>query len=126
MSTFFFDNNLSPRLVAGLREFGEDVQHLREAFPPDTKDPVWIPQVAAWGWILVTRDKRVRSRPLEAEAIVRSGLSGFVFMQKREPDFWGWVQLVVRRWREMQALAGSERKPFLMDIPERGGIERLR
>lgn len=126
MSTFFFDNNLSPRLVAGLRGFGEDVQHLREAFPPDAKDPLWIPQVAAWGWILVTRDKRIRSRPLEAEALAGSGLSGFVFMQKREPDFWGWVELVVRRWAEMRRLTETEKKPFLLGITERGKMERLR
>lgn len=51
------------RLVDGLRAFGENVQHLRETFAPDTpdtKDAVWIPQVAEWGWILVTRDKRIR------------------------------------------------------------------
>lgn len=126
MSTFFFDNNLSPLLVAGLRGFGEDVQHLRDAFPQDTKDVVWIPQVAASGWILVTRDKRIRTRPLEAEALIRSGLSAFFFVQKRDPDLWGWVQLVVRRWREMKTLARSERKPFLLAVPERGNIERIR
>lgn len=126
MSTFFFDNNLSPLLVAGLRGFGEDVQHLRDAFPPNTKDVAWIPQVAASGWILVTRDKRIRTRPLEAEALMRAGLSAFFFIQKRDPDLWGWVQLVVKRWREMKELAERERKPFLLAIPERGGIHRLR
>lgn len=126
MTTFFFDNNLSPLLVAGLRGFGEDVQHLRDAFPPETKDVVWIPHVAASGWVLVTRDKRIRTRPLEAEALVRAGLSAFFFMQKRDPDLWGWVQLVVRRWREMQELERTAHKPFLMGIPERGVIRRLR
>ena len=126
MSTFFFDNNLSPLLVAGLRGFGEDVQHLRDAFPENTKDVVWIPQVAESGWVLVTRDKRIRTRPLEAEALARAGLSAFFFVQKRDPDLWGWVQLLVRRWREMNELAERERKPFLFAIPERGRIDRLR
>lgn len=126
MSTFFFDNNLSPLLAAGFRGFGEDVQHLRDAFPASTKDVVWIPQVAASGWILVTRDKRIRTRPLEAEALTRAGLSAFFFVQKRDPDLWGWVQLIVRRWREMQQLAERERRPFLFAIPERGNIDRLR
>lgn len=126
MTTFFFDNNLSPQLVAGLRAFGEDVQHLRDAFPEDTKDLVWIPKVAESGWILVTRDRRIRTRPLEADALMRTGLSAFFFVQKRDPDLWGWVELLVRRWREMKELAERERKPFLLAIPERGAIARLR
>jgi len=126
LSTFFFDNNLSPRLVDGLGAFGENVQHLRETFAPDTKDAIWIPQVAEWEWILVTRDKRIRTRPLEIEARVRSGLSAFVFTQKREPVLWGWVELVVRRWAEIKRLADDERQPFLIAIPERGSLERLR
>jgi hypothetical protein len=126
VSTFFFDNNLSPLLVAGLRGFGEDVQHLRDAFPENTKDSVWIPQVAESGWILVTRDKRIRTRPLEAEALVRAGLSAFFFVQKRDPDLWGWVEALVRRWTEMKELAERERRPFLFAVPERGRIDRLR
>ncbi len=87
---------------------------------------MWIPEVAERGWILVTRDKKIRSRPLEVEALVRSGLSGFVFMQKREPDLWGWIELVVRRWKEIKLRADSERRPFLLGIRDHGPIERLR
>ena len=36
--TFFFDNNFSPRLVAGLRALGQPVAHLREHFDADTPD----------------------------------------------------------------------------------------
>ena len=38
----FFDNNLSERLVMGLREFGEDVVHLKERFPEETEDVNWL------------------------------------------------------------------------------------
>ena len=124
--TFFFDNCLSPVLAEGLRTFGEDVQHLRDSFPADTEDSVWIPEVAKRGWIVVTRDKRIRSKRAELDAILKSGLSMFVFVQKRDPDRWGWVELVVRRWKEIKAFAAAERKPFIGAIPERGVIERLR
>jgi hypothetical protein len=52
--TFFLDNNLSPILAEGLRAFGEDVRHLREIFPPDTPDEVWLPEIGQRGWYLVT------------------------------------------------------------------------
>jgi hypothetical protein len=124
--TFFFDNNLSPVLVQALQVLGEDVQHLRDTFPPDTPDAVWIPDVARRGWILVTRDKRIRKRPLEVHALAHAKLSAFIFMQKRDPDRWGWVELVVRRWTEMKDRATTERRPFVVGIPERGAPVRLR
>jgi hypothetical protein len=63
--TFFLDNNLSPILAEGLRAFGEDVRHLREVFPPDTPDEVWLPEIGQRGWYLVTHDKRIPRKALE-------------------------------------------------------------
>lgn len=105
---------------------GEDVQHLRDTFRPDTVDALWIPEVAKRGWILAPRDKRIRKRPLEVQALAQSKLSAFIFMQKRDPDRWGWVELVVRRWIEVKDRAASERRPFVIGIPERGELVRLR
>lgn len=124
--TFFFDNCLSPQIVEGLKLFGEDVEHLRNSFAADTPDTIWIPEVAKRGWILITRDKAIRKKPLELEALTRSGLSTFIFLQKRDPDRWGWVELVVRRWTEVKDFASSERRPFAAGIPEKGHITRLR
>lgn len=124
--TFFLDNCLSPQLVEGLKVFGENVEHLRNGFPPNTPDTVWIPEVARRGWVLVTRDKHIRSKSLEIEALVRTGLPTFIFMQKHDPDMWGWVELVVKRWAEIKTFAAGQRRPFIAGIPLKGKIERLR
>lgn len=124
--TFFLDNNLSPVLAKGLREFGEDVQHLRDAFPANTPDEVWLPAIGERGWYLITRDKRIRTRPHQIDALVRSNVGAFVFTQKRDPLRWGWVELVVRRWREIQRFADSHDRPFVAGVPERGRIELIR
>ena len=34
---FFFDNNVSIHLARGMREFGEDVEHLKDHFPQDNQ-----------------------------------------------------------------------------------------
>jgi hypothetical protein len=124
--TFFFDNNLSPVLARGLREFGEDAQHLRDAFPPNTPDEVWLPAIGERGWYLVTRDKKIRTRPHQIDALLRSNVGAFTFTQKRDPLRWGWVELVVRRWLEIQEFADSHERPFVAGIPERGRIELIR
>lgn len=49
---------------------------------PRTLDPVWIPAVAAQGWLILTRDTRITQRPAELAAVQDSGarmvaLAGF-------------------------------------------------
>jgi hypothetical protein len=123
--TFFFDNNLSPRLAAGLRAFGEDVRHLREEFPPETPDEVWLPEIGRRGWYLITRDKRIPRKAAEVRALKAAGVGAFVFTQKKDLDLWEWVQTVVRRWSEIKNWCQSHRRPFVVGIPERGTLRPM-
>jgi uncharacterized protein with PIN domain len=123
--TFFFDNNLSHKIVKGLREFGEDVVHLADEFPRDTTDEEWLPIVGERGWILITRDKKIRRRPAEIDAYRRNGIGGFVLTGK-SLEGWKIIRQLVNRWEKIKELARSTRKPFLFRIPPRGSkIERL-
>jgi len=126
--TYFFDNSLSFHLAEGLRAFGEQVEWLRGYFPENTPDTIWIPEVAAKGWVALARDKKIRTRAAEMDALVRSGLTIFFFSQKTDPpDIWAWSELVVLRWREMKEFAASHKRPFVAGIPgRRGRIKRLR
>jgi len=36
---------------------------------PETKDPDWIPKVAAEGWLIITRDRRIQEKRAEINAI---------------------------------------------------------
>lgn len=40
---------------------------------PATKDPIWIPEVAARGWIIVTRDKAIQDNRAEIDAVRHHG-----------------------------------------------------
>jgi len=124
--TFFFDNNLSPVLARGLREFGEDVQHFARCIPSEYARRGVASRDWERGWYLVTRDKKIRPRPHEIDALLRSNVGAFTFTQKRDPLRWGWVELVVRRWVEIQEFADSHERPFVAGIPERGRIELVR
>jgi len=48
-----------------------DIVTLAEAeFAPDTEDAIWIPTVAARGWVILTKDKRIRRDSLELGAVL--------------------------------------------------------
>jgi len=108
-----------------LRGFGEDVIHLTERFAPDTPDDIWIPEAGRQGWFIVSRDKRIARDPAKIRALRGAGVGAFFFIQKREPRLWGWVEVVVRRWAEIQQWAGSHQRPFVVGIPERGRLRSL-
>ena len=58
--TYFFDNNISYKLVAILKALDADVRHLTDSFPANTPDVVWIPVAGKAGWIVVTADSAIR------------------------------------------------------------------
>jgi hypothetical protein len=36
---------------------------------PEVKDPVWIPQIAAEGWLIITRDRHIQAHRAEIDSV---------------------------------------------------------
>jgi hypothetical protein len=71
--TFFVDRNLVARSFVQILKNADVVIELHEDhFRHNTPDNVWIPQVAAQGWIIVTGDRRIASNPDERQAVIDS------------------------------------------------------
>lgn len=117
--TFFIDNNLSPLLAKGMREFGEDVMHLQEKFAPDADDEAWLPYIGENRFVLVTRDESIRRRPAELAALRRHQVGAF-FLGGKNLERCALIQQLVRNWPRMKQLASSERRPFAFRIPPNG------
>lgn len=77
---FFIDHCLGTEKVAErLRSEGVEVRvMIDEGFPSDVEDVAWLPVVASRGWAVLTKDKRIRRRPLEHEAIIGSLAGAFI------------------------------------------------
>jgi PIN like domain len=77
---FFIDHCLGTEKVAKrLRQAGVDARVLvDEGFAEDSDDVEWLPVVAAKGWAVLTKDKRIRRRAIEREAINESSAGAFI------------------------------------------------
>jgi hypothetical protein len=78
--TFFVDewlNSLS--VVSALRDAGATVQRLTDRFSKGTPDEVWLAEAGRNGWVVLTRDKRIRYRQLERLALQAAKVRAFVF-----------------------------------------------
>jgi predicted nuclease of predicted toxin-antitoxin system len=75
---FFLDRNLGTKHVAhALRAAGATVEIHNDHFPQDAKDVVWLPEVGKRGWVVLTKDDRIRYRPAEFAAVIDAQVALF-------------------------------------------------
>lgn len=70
--TFYVDRCLGKAVANALRVAGANVQVHDDHFAQAAQDEDWIPRVAAQGWVILTKDKNIRRRPSEREALLMS------------------------------------------------------
>jgi hypothetical protein len=56
---------------------GHEIRAWYDHFP-GIDDIEWLPAIGERGWVLLTKDKDIRRRPLEIEAILNSRVRAFV------------------------------------------------
>jgi len=74
---FFFDRSLGKASANRLRAHGWTVHLIAEFYAgdaADVADEVWIAEGCSRGWILLTKDKKIRYRARELEALDRGNL----------------------------------------------------
>ena len=75
---FFADYCFGKRGAIALRERGYRVEWLLDHFEMDARDVEWLPIVSQRGWVILSADKAMKARPVEFEALLRSGARMFV------------------------------------------------
>jgi predicted nuclease of predicted toxin-antitoxin system len=63
-----------------LREAGLAVEIHDNHFKRDEEDRVWLQKIGERGWVVLTKDQRLRYRPLEITALRSSGARVFILV----------------------------------------------
>lgn len=131
---FFFDNCISSKLaraIHSLIEPDDAVVHLRDRWPAaDTHsvtDVEWISALGKeGGWIVVSGDLRIRTRPGEREAFRAAKLTAF-FMAKSFPILPAWEQArwLVDKWPDITKFAADSGAGSTFEVPKNGKIRTL-
>lgn len=117
--TFFVDNNIGRNIVKGMREFGEDIVHLKDSFSDDIDDCTMLKHVGRQGLVLITKDDRIRYRSLERKAFTTYKVGAFVIRGK-DMSRWEQIEQLVRNWSNIKKLAAKTKHPFLFQVPRTG------
>jgi hypothetical protein len=94
---------------------------VESGFDEATTDEAWLPIVAARGWVILTKDKRISRRPLERQAIINAGAAAFVLTggDMRGVDvaeaFARALPTMIRCWRKRA-------RPFLATVSAAGAV----
>lgn len=78
-TVFFIDRSLGVEPIrTELIKTGLVVEIHDDHFARDEEDRVWLRTVGEWGWVVLTKDQKLRYRPLEIAALRASKARVFV------------------------------------------------
>ena len=75
---FFTDRDLGAIFPQILSHKGLHVERHDDHFTDSTPDDVWLPAVGRKGWLAISKDKRIRYRQNELNAVMRAGVGLFL------------------------------------------------
>jgi PIN like domain len=119
---FFTDANLGRRIVPeALRAAGEEVKVHDDCFAAGTQDLVWLRKVGRNGWIVLTKDSRIRYRRNEMEALLSSGTRSFVLVSRNMPGV-EIAKIFVSALPGMKKLCAALPAPFIAHVHHDGKV----
>jgi hypothetical protein len=119
---FFTDENLGRHVVPqALRKAREEVIAFHERFASGTTDPVWLAEVGRNGWILLTKDSRIRYRRNELQALLASGARSFVLVSRNLPGE-EMAGIFVQALPAIKRMCARQPAPFIAHVWPDGGV----
>ncbi len=110
--TFYVDRCVGKAVVRALRDAGAKVEAHDDHFAQNEPDESWIPNVAQRGWVILTKDKNIRRRAGEREALV-TAQARIITLTSGNMTGATMAAIFVQHLTEMEHLANSQPAPFV-------------
>jgi hypothetical protein len=120
----FVDRSIPRRVAEALNLVRGDVEWLEPRFRHDAPDTEWLRFVGEEGWVVITRDQRIRTRPAERRAIEEHGAGCFILSQRQPLTPWGYLRLLVPNLDRMVAVFEATPRPFIFTVDREGVFRR--
>ena len=93
-------------------------------FPQDAFDEVWLTRAGAEGWIVLSKDRKIRYRANEHAALKAAKVRAFVLTGGNMPGE-AMAQAFVDALRRMKQLTATRTPPFLAMVSAGGRVSVL-
>lgn len=88
--------------------------------PAGATDTTWLPIVGSTGLVVLTRDKRIRTRPVERETLLDHGVRACFLTSGGNLDLFTQLRLWLRYWDDIEAFADTRPGPWLASVTRIG------
>lgn len=127
---FYFDESLLGvgKAIAIARRDSIHVGHpmIATEFPLGTVDTDWIPRAAANDWVVLLRDRRIRTKPAELLVFREHSMRAFWVAGKKDLSIWGTLVRLVNRWPDIERIVARRGPgPWFMAINDADITELL-
>lgn len=123
--TFYVDESIfSNALVAELTAAGIAFDRVGLVVPFGAQDEVWLSHCGKHSYLALTRDQRIRYRPLEKQALIEYGVACFTFTQGQATAA-QCAARIVELAPKMAAIAVGQPRPLLYTFGLSGGLSKV-
>jgi hypothetical protein len=88
--------------------------------PAGAADTTWLPVVGQAELVVLTRDKRIRSRPLERQALLDHGVRACFLTSGGTLTLFDQLRLWLRNWDDIETLVAEQPAPWLASVTRNG------
>jgi hypothetical protein len=89
--------------------------------PRGALDDEWLPVIGALGLAVITRDRKIRYRPVEKRAWIQHEVRGFVLTGRKSQTTADSLAILEQHWSAIEALVDGEPEgPWMRSVTERG------
>jgi predicted nuclease of predicted toxin-antitoxin system len=115
----FIDRSIPRGVAEAVRRMREDVIWLEDEFPHDVPDEEWL-AAGQRGWLVITHDRKIRTRPGERSAIMENGVGCFIMTYRQDLKKEEIVVLISSTLEEMERRFEATPRPFIYTVSKNG------
>jgi predicted nuclease of predicted toxin-antitoxin system len=120
--TFYVERSLGGKVVPdALVNAGLKIERHKKYFEQDAEDVEWLPFCGAKGWIVLTKDKAIRSNEVELIALIRSGVATFV-ITSGEMTGEDMVNAYIKALPQIARFLKNKQRPFIARVSPEGEV----
>jgi len=123
---FFIDRSLGKKYIAeALRaQPGVEIHAHDDHFAADARDEEWLAVVGGQGWVVLTKDNRIRYRSTELTARTQAGVAAFVLAagNLRGDEM---AKVFVEALPAIRRFVARYSRPFVAKITRSGAVELM-
>lgn len=120
---FFIDRALGSKTVpTALSNAGFLVEIHDDHFRGDAPDTEWLTEVGKRGWVVLSKDKLIRKRPLERNALINAKVAAFILTSGNlKGEEMG--KIFVRARKRMLKFLSTHTRPFIATVTRNGEVK---